>query len=125
MVTQISTDADFAVEYAADSATPTTPLTVLTADAGGALALLLKNQLDDRKQNHINVLHWGTPFVGDRTTDNSAALATLITYLKTLTRRPAIYFPAGYYLFLTQPKFDIPCIEIFGDGYSRQLFLIY
>ncbi len=116
MTTQISTDVDFDVKYAADSATPTTPLTTLTADAGSMLALLLKNQLDDRKKNHINVLHWGTPFVGDRTTDNSAALATLITYLKTLTVRPAIYIPAGSYLFLTQPKFDIPCIEIFGDG---------
>lgn len=110
----ISADPNTGQPIVALDISPNVATSALVGDAGVAMAKALIDNVSDVKANYANVLRWG--LVGDRVTPNDSQLDDLLAYLKTLVIRPAIYFPAGFYLFNSQVNFDIPYCKVVGDG---------
>lgn len=76
--------------------------------------------LATRFADTLNVLDWGV--VADGTTDNTAALAAIVTYLNTLSsdQLPEVVWPAnGIYSYVTSPNWAIVNLKMRFEGNVR------
>lgn len=75
--------------------------------------------LPDRFSDVLNVLDWGV--VADGTTDNTTALAAIVTYLNTLSagELPEVVFPKGVYSYVTSPNWAITGLRVRFEGDVR------
>lgn len=75
--------------------------------------------LANRFADTLNVLDWGV--VADGTTDNTTALAAIVTYLNTLSagNLPEVVFPKGIYSYVTSPNWAITGLRVRFEGDVR------
>jgi hypothetical protein len=74
----------------------------------------INRTVEQKLQETLSVTDFG--IVGDGATDNTTALANLVTYVNGLTTKPTVHFPAGTYVYTVSPNFGIQNSHWQADG---------